>query len=246
VKHGLFVVLAACGSGIHADPNARDTVLVPAGGFQMGCHAAVDPSCNADELPYHTVTLSAFRIDRTEVTQRQYAACGACTEPVANYQPAQTPERPVTNVSWFQADAYCRSLPGGALPTEAQWEKAARGTDDRIYPWGDDVPTCELTNFGDCGGAVQAVGTYPAGASPYGALDMAGNVAEWVDDWYDAAGYSTSTTDDPTGPATGTNKVKRGGDYSRAPTDLRASRRGYPPPGDGEDEKGFRCAFPAN
>jgi formylglycine-generating enzyme required for sulfatase activity len=243
-----LVPLAAC-AGVHGQASTHETVLVPDGAFEMGCHQAVDPNCNPDEMPYHTVSLLAFRIDRTEVTQAEYAACvatGACTVPAASYDPVATPDLPVSYVSWFQADTYCRAQPGGSLPTEAQWEKAARGTDDRIYPWGDDPPTCELANFADCGGAVVPVGMYPAGASPYGALDMAGNVAEWVDDWYDAGFYAVSPSEQPTGPTTGTDKIKRGGDYSRDAVDVRASRRGTPPPGDTEAEKGFRCAYPAD
>jgi formylglycine-generating enzyme required for sulfatase activity len=226
----LLLLLAACGSGVSHDPVTDDMVAVPSGGFEMGCHMATDPSCEPDELPYHVVDLAAFHIDRTEVTEAAYGM-----------DPAS--QKPVTNVSWFQADAFCKSL-GKRLPTEAEWEKAARGTDDRVYPWGNDAPTCELANFKDCGEVVGDVGMHPAGASPYGALDMAGNVAEWVADWYGSDYYATSPAADPTGPSDGTNKVTRGGDYSRSATDIRVAVRREPPPGDVESEKGFRCAAP--
>lgn len=242
----LLLVLAACGSGVSHDPAHEDMVAVPAGAFQMGCHMATDPSCEPDEVPYHVVQLAAFQIDRTEVTQRAYQDCvaaGACTKPAAGFDPTATPEQPVSSVSWFQADAYC-TWAGKHLPTEAQWEKAARGTDDRVYPWGNAAPTCDLANFKDCGELVQDVAMHPSGASPYGALDMAGNVAEWVADWYAADYYTTSAADDPPGPTDGTNKVTRGGDFSRSAIDIRVVVRREPPPGDVEAEKGFRCAAP--
>ncbi len=219
-------------------------VDVAAGAFEMGCHQATDPACNADELPYHEVALTAFRIDETEVTQASYAKCvtaGACTAPAANYDPAGRADYPVSNVSWYQAMAFC-AWAGKRMPSEAEWEKAARGTDDRTYPWGNAPPTCEFANFAGCGDAAVPVAMHPAGASPYGALDMAGNLAEWVADWYAADYYQISSTSDPPGPASGTNRVKRGGDYTRDAVDLRIGRRGSPPPGDAEDEKGFRCA----
>ena len=219
-------------------------VMVPPGAFVMGCNEAVDSDCSADEKPSHAVTLAGFEIDRTEVTRSAYAACaGAGTCPTtADYDTAGgQADLPVTNVGWDGAQAYCQ-FAGKRLPTEAEWEKAARGTDGRKYPWGNQAPTCTLTNMGGCGNAAQAVGGHGGGASPSGAQDMAGNVMEWVADWYDAAYYAGSPAADPTGPATGTQRIYRGGSFLGSPLPLRASGRYATVPDTPLSQGGFRCA----
>jgi iron(II)-dependent oxidoreductase len=166
----------------------------------------VEPS---DHSPSHTVTEDSYWIFRAEVTNRMYRACvelGVCTEPVQSpwYTDAGYENAPVSGVTWDQAKGYCEWI-GGRLPTEAEWELAARGTDARPYPWGEDEPTCNLLNFKDCldPSEPNGVGSYPLGVSPFKMADMAGNVSEWVSDWYAEDYYANSPANDPTGPATG-------------------------------------------
>ncbi len=157
---------------------------------------------------------------------------------------------PVTQVSWYDADAYCRWV-GGSLPTEQQWEKAARGTDGRIYPWGDEFDGTLLNykdasfdgdmNFNDGFRFTAPVGSYPQGASPYGALDMAGNVWEWTADWYQGGYNPLPSVQNPNGPA----RVLRGGSWNHEQAGMRAAYRLESSPSTLVDNFGFRCVVPA-
>jgi len=221
---------------------AGDMVSVPAGDFTMGC-GGTDTQCRDDEKPSHVVTLVAFEIDRTEVTQDQYAACvqaKACAPPSCAWD-CTTTDSPAGCVAWPEAKNYC-AWAGKRLPTEAEWEKAARGTDGRLYPWGNDAPDCTHANMASCGAHAEPVGMLPAGASPYGALDMAGNVVEMVADWYDVGFYQVSPQDNPTGPATGNRYGGRGGGYKSEPAWQRASSRDWYDLTDASEPLGFRCA----
>jgi formylglycine-generating enzyme required for sulfatase activity len=230
------------------DASPSTMIAIAAGGFMMGCNTAVDSACDADESPYHMVTLSAYEIDATEVTQSQYAACvaaTACTVPKngmsCTYDPINLASYPVGCVDWSQATAYC-AWAGKHLPTEAQWERAARGLDGRRYPWGNGNADCTLAAYSGCPGDTLPVGSHPTGNSPDGLADASGNVEEWVSDWYDSAYYASSPNTDPTGPSTGTEHVFRGGSYVGIDTYLRVSNRRFDVPATIGSGLGFRCA----
>ncbi len=211
-----------------------EMVYVPAGEFRMG--SVANEQAGDDEKPQHTVVLDAFWIDRHEVTNAQYSQCVAtenCRAPDerasttrgAYYGIAEFDNYPVITVSWDDAYTYCEWA-GKRLPTEAEWEKAARRTDGRVYPWGNEFDQSRL-NSSEVSGDTSEVGAYPNGASPYGAFDMAGNVWEWVADWYDANYYANSPRVNPQGPTLGERRTRRGGSWVDNPSAVRAPGRSY-------------------
>ena len=249
------------------EKDGMEMVYVPPGEFFMGSteeafNAAVEICMFAGsskryceqwysrEIPQHKVYLEGYWIDKVEVTNEQYLKCvetGVCSEPTYWDDPNfNAPKQPVVGISWYDAAKYCQWA-GARLPTEAEWEKAARGTDGRVYPWGDNDPTCELANFGKsvtrCVGRTTPVGSYPAGMSPYGALDMAGNVLEWVSDWFGAKYYRVSALKNPLGPHDGKYKVLRGGSWRYRRGNVRTAYRSRSNPDSRDNCIGFRCVF---
>lgn len=241
-------------------------IYIAGGTFQMG---GLNDNAQPDEEPDHKVTLKGFWLDQTEVTNAQYALCvaaGVCEIPrelksatrPSYYGNPEFADYPVIYVTWNQAKTYCEWA-GRRLPTEAEWEYAARGNDFRNFPWGDAEPTEELANFGYKNKDTVKVGSYPKGASPFGILDMAGNVWEWVADFYSSTYYQKSPAENPTGPdkpgPNGLQMVLRGGSWADDIIELRVSNRGFALAqnleadklsnayaGQANDRTGFRCA----
>ncbi|MBN2555468.1 MAG: SUMF1/EgtB/PvdO family nonheme iron enzyme [Anaerolineales bacterium] len=231
--------------------DGMELVYIPAGSFKMGLDGGI-----LDQEPAHDVQLDAYWMDRTEVTNAMYAQCveaGSCNPPAVMrsytrdyyFGSSEYENYPVLFVSWYDAQDYC-FWTGRRLPTEAEWERAARGDDGRMYPWGNDVPTCELADFAGCGADTSEVGSHPDGASVYGVHDLAGNVGEWVGDWYEWDYYASSEPSNPTGPISGEERVTRGGDWSDSASVLRSTNRVEFGPRGATNGSGIRCAMSAD
>ena len=217
--------------------------FIPAGQFLMGS-LDDDPYAEPDERPVHPVDLDSYWIDVTEVTNGQFAACvaaGGCTPPRHSFRYGDPSYRahPVLGVAHDQAAAYC-TWAGRRLPTEAEWEKAARGADRRLYPWGNEPPDGSRANFSGVRQDTAPVGSFPAGASPYGALDLAGNVWEWVSDAYEITYYADSPSRNPAGGESANQFVIRGGSWTTEARALRSANRFWAYPRR-NDSDGFRC-----
>jgi formylglycine-generating enzyme required for sulfatase activity len=238
------------GSTMTSDKDGMTLLYVPAGEFTMGSDNGGPEA--TEEKPAHKVYLDAFWIDQTEVTNEKYALCvnaGQCESPrdTDHFSNNDYGNHPVAYVSWHDASAYC-AWAGRRLPTEAEWEKAARGPDGQIYPWGNEPPDSDLLNFNNEIGETAEAGNYPNGVSPYGAMDMAGNVWEWVADWYDENYYATlgERPSNPQGPASGQYRVLRGGSWNYSDDSVRSAFRNWLDPKDTSYYVvGFRCAMSA-
>ncbi len=247
----LLALVLACSLG--GDARAEEDVAIAAGCFEIGCQQGI----GCKHAPTRTVCLDAYRIDRTEVTNAAYRECvssGACDVPVKpgkDYSDDGASNRPVRGVTWDQASAYCTWV-GKRLPTEAEWERAARGPGEGLHPWGDDRPTCEHVRFGACGRGepdTEPVCSHAKGHSPEGLCDMTGNVAEWVADWWAPISKRARKleTRNPRGPCGGkatckgrTLRVVKGVPHP-TPSVMQVATRGPGRPR-AHSLRGFRCA----
>ncbi len=210
--------------------DGMEIVFVEAGTFIMG-----SDNDEVNESPKHEIYIDDYWIDKTEVTNKMYYSCiksGGCEKPLSDgfiaptdhYTNPAKENYPVVYVNYENAESYCQWA-SRRLPTEAEWEKAARGVDGRIYPWGNQSPTQDTLNFNQNIGDLMPVGSYPLGASPYGALDMSGNALEWVADWYSDNYYEQSPSSNPIGPDSGQFRVSRGGGFYQSEYEVRATMR---------------------
>ncbi|HSN04593.1 MAG TPA: SUMF1/EgtB/PvdO family nonheme iron enzyme [Nitrospira sp.] len=246
-------------------PAYDEMVRIPAGPFTMGSDKKTDKNAYLVEMPQRSVYLDAYEIDKYEVTTVQYLKFVLATNRSpqvdwkfdgGNFQETMV-AHPIMHVTWYEADEYCKWA-GKRLPTEAEWEKAARGdADARIYPWGNEMAGLSRANYGRTGlsGPVRdrperlllyppiiSVFKYDNSASPYGIFQMAGNVAEWVADWYDKDYYKKAPDKNPKGPETGTQKAFRGGGWIDSTPSVRVSQRNGTDPKTSMNWMGFRCA----
>ena len=245
-------------------PAHDEMVKIPAGTFLMGSDKKVDRNAYQPEFPQRKVYLDAYEIDKYEVTTVQFLKFVLATDrkPLIDWQyeggnfQETMASHPVMHVSWFDADAYCRWA-GKRLPTSAEWEKAARGEDGRIYPWGNEPAGLSRANFGRTGlsGPVRdrperlllyppiiSVDKYDNAVSPYGVFQLAGNVAEWTADWYDPHYYKTAPDRNPKGPEKGTQRAFRGGGWIDSTPSVRPAQRNGTDPNTKMNWLGFRCA----
>jgi formylglycine-generating enzyme len=230
--------------GINPGP---EMIMIPGGPFLRGCNTLVENCLFGNSEPGSMVDVATFFIDTTEVTQFAYKQCvdaGMCAQPSVLFDPVGRANHPVVNVTWMQAVDYC-AFKQKRLPTEAEWEKASRGTSGHKHPWGNTEATCELAQYVDCTGG-DARKSLPVGSkighSPYGVMDIAGNVEEWVNDWYSSSYYASAPMANPPGPNTGTEKVVRGGGVGAGASFLRSSTRSTAVPAFTANWIGFRCA----
>jgi iron(II)-dependent oxidoreductase len=214
-------------------------VRIPGGEFQMG---SLEKEGEPSERPRHAVRVNGFLMDKTEVTWGQYKRFLSAS----NRSPEKVPvwgmpeALPASSVTWPEAGAFC-SWAGGRLPTEAEWERAARGDDLRQYPWGNTFEPWRCNTRDGGPHAPTPAGAYPDCVSPYGVLDLAGSVQEWVSDWFNDKYYATSPAENPTGPETGTSRVTRGGTWMSASVLVRTAYRLPIEPRFPGPMIGFRC-----
>jgi formylglycine-generating enzyme required for sulfatase activity len=244
--HPAMTHLAAATEQVEQAWTRHGMVVIPAGELLMGS-SDKDELAVASEKPQHSVYLDAFAIDVLPVTVAQYRDFCRVTghamppEPIWGWRD----DHPVVNVNWFDAFAYANWV-GKRLPTEAEWEKAARGADGRLFPWGDTWdPSRGHCLKGDQLTGTAPVGSYPAGASSYGVLDLAGNIWEWCADWYDPYYYLWAPRRNPPGPETSHTRVLRGGSWRcNVPGYLRCAYRNFNRgPATWYNDRGFRCAI---
>jgi len=256
------------GSSIVSGVDNAVLYYVPSGDFMMGSNPNDDPYFWGAEAPAHSVYLDDYWVYATEVTNRMYANCvesGGCNLPKQTdsstrsnyYGNPSFADYPVIHVTWYQARDYCKWA-GGRLPTEAEWEKAARGDDRRLFPWGNQTPGSNNANICDkyCSNTAHRATTvddgyadtspvmsYLAGKSPYGIYDMAGNVWEWIADWHQVGYYASSPYENPTGPTGGDRKGMRGGSWFNGVDGVRTVVRSSRKPNDHLYSIGFRCVI---
>jgi len=245
-------------------PAHDEMIRIPAGPFLMGSDKKTDKNSYGAEYPQRKVHVDAYEIDKYEVTTVQFLKFVLANNlpPLIDWQydggnfQETMANHPVMHVSWFEADAYCKWA-GKRLPTSAEWEKAARGEDGRIYPWGNQPAGLSRANFGRTGlsGPVRdrperlllyppivSVDKYENAISPYGVFQMSGNVAEWTADWYDATYYKKAPDRNPKGPEQGTQKAFRGGGWIDSTPSVRPAQRNGAEPATKMNWLGFRCA----